>query len=221
MIIVPAPLETIIQTFEINIKRLHPFYPRFQIDIADGIFVPNKTIQIKDIAHLHSLAMPNTIFDFHLMVQDPIKYIEQIKNLHGITLGTLLIHKAVFPDYLLTTNHYPLFKFGLVLNPEDEVGTIEDTLITSLPAIQLMTVTPGFQGSPFDEKPLIKIEQLRKRGFLGEILIDGSVNEKTIPTILARHYKPDVLGVGSYLTKAPKEDLERRVGYLKRAIFHL
>jgi len=221
MIIVPAPLETIIQTFEINVKRLYQTYPRFQVDIADGIFVPNKTIQIDDIAHLHSLAAPDTIFDFHLMVQDPLLYIEQIKRLHGITHGIVLIHKSVFPSYQLLTTNYPSFKFGLVLNPEDTVDSVSDELIVSLPAIQIMTVTPGFQGSPFIEESLIKIEQLRKRGYKGEIMIDGSANEKTIPTILSRHYKPDVIGVGSYLTQSPKEDLERRIGFLKRAIFHL
>ena len=221
MIIVPALLETIIQTFEINVKRLVPFYSRFQVDITDGVFVPNKTIQITDIANLHSLAHPETIFDFHLMVNEPIKYIEEIKALHGITLGTILIHKSVFPSYPLIPNPYSLIKFGLVLSPEDTVESIESGLLMQLPAIQIMTVSPGFQGSPFVENTLIKIEQLRKAGFKGEILIDGAVNEKTIATVLARHYKPDVLGVGSYLTKSPKEDLERRVGYLKRAIFHL
>lgn len=221
MIITPAPLETIIQTFEMNVKRLHPFYSRFQVDIADGIFVPNTTIQVSDISHLHSLATPDTIFDFHLMVQDPLTHIEQIKNLHGITLGTILVHKSVFPGIELLNTRYPLLRFGLVLNPEDKVDDIEAGLMTSLPAIQVMTIIPGFQGKPFIEESLIKIEQLRKRGFGGEILIDGSVNEKTIPTILSRHYKPDVLGVGSYLTKSTKEDLERRIGFLKRAIYHL
>ncbi len=221
MIIVPALLETIIQTFEINVKRLLPFYSRFQVDIADGIFVPNKTVQISDIEHLHSLAHPETVFDFHLMVQDPIKYIEMIKKLHGLTHGVVLIHKSVFPDHSVLKNAYPQFQFGLVLNPEDEVGTVDTELIKNLPAIQIMTVSPGFQGSPFVEQSLTKIEQLRKGGYKGEILIDGAVNEKNLPRILSKLYKPDVLGVGSYLTLSAKEELERRVGYLKRSIFHL
>jgi len=221
MIIVPALLETTNQAFEENVKRLYLTYPRFQVDIADGIFVPNKTIQIDDISHLHSLATPDTIFDFHLMVQEPIKYIEEIKGLRGITHGIVLIHKSVFPSYQLLISNYPSFKFGLVLSPEDMVDSVSDEYISSLPAIQVMTVAPGFQGSPFKEELLIKIEQLRKRGYAGEIMIDGSANEKTIPAILSRHYKPDVIGVGSYLTQSPKDDLERRIGFLKRAVFHL
>ena len=218
MIVVPALLETKIQTFESEVKQLSYFYPRFQVDIADGIFVPNTTIQISDVPHLHSFAKPETIFDFHLMVQEPLKHVEMIKRVQGIMQGTVFIHKSVFPPYSLVTSHYPLLRFGLVLNPEDEVNAIDSELINTLPAIQIMTVVPGFQGRPFIEESLIKIEQLRKRGYKGEILIDGAVNEKTLPLILSKLYKPDVLGIGSYLTKSPEEELERRVGHLKRAI---
>ncbi len=221
MIVVPAPLETIIQTFEINVKRLVPFYPRFQVDIADGVFVPNKTIQISDIAHLHSLATPETVFDFHLMVQDPLNYVKEISELHGITHGIVYIHKSVFPPLQQLLSGYPQFKFGLVLNPGDLVETVDKSLIMGLPSVQVMTVTPGFQGGFFIQNTLTKIEQLRKLGYVGEIAIDGSVNEKTLPFILSKLYKPDVLGVGSYLTQSPKEDLERRVGMLKRSIYHL
>lgn len=221
MIIVPVLLETHSLIFEAGVKKLSRFYPRFQIDIADGVFVPNTTIQISDLSQLCTFAQPETVFDFHIMVQEPLKHVEMINNLHGITQGIVLIHKSVFPNYSLVMSRYPLLKFGLVLSPNDEVESINDELISTLPAIQLMTVSPGFQGSSFIEIMLNKIEQLRKRGYKGEILIDGSVNEKTLPTILARHYKPDVLVVGSYLVKAPQEELERRVGYLKRAIYHL
>ena len=221
MIVVPAPLEAHTLVFETELKLLSSFYPRFQIDIADGIFVPNTTIQISDLSHLCTLAKPETIFDFHLMVQDPIKHIDLLKNIRGIVLGIIFIHKTVFPPLQLLTTNYPHYFFGLVLSPEDEVNSIDSELINALLSIQIMTVSPGFQGSPFIEKSLIKIEQLRKRGYKGEILIDGAVSEKTLPIILSKLYKPDVLGVGSYLTKSPKDELERRVGYLKRAIYNL
>jgi len=221
MIVVPAPLETTVESFENTIRRLTPFYKRFQVDIADGTFVPNKTVQIADISHLSSLVQRGTIFDFHLMVQDPISHIEMIKELKGIALGTVLIHSSVFPSFKLLVSRYPLLRFGLVLSPDDLVKTIDSALIKQLPSLQVMTVQPGFQGSSFIEDMLTKIEQLRKGGFMGEILIDGSVNEKTIPSILSCPYKPDVLGIGSYLTKAPPADLPRRVEYLKQAIHHL
>ena len=64
MNIVPAPLETDVETLELHVRRLSHFYTRFKVDIADGIFVPNTTIQIADISHLHSLAKPALSTDF-------------------------------------------------------------------------------------------------------------------------------------------------------------
>ncbi len=215
MIITPALLEQEVKKQKEELLALSPFYSRFQIDIADNTLVPNTTTQIKELSQSAFFNLVSgTIFDFHLMVSDPIKHIESVKLLPKKRVGVILIHNSVFPDYSLLTNHYPLFKFGLVLNPEDEVIDIKQELLDKLPSLQIMTIVPGFQGSSFIEELLIKIEQLRMRGFKKEIAIDGSVNEKTIPIILAKKYRPDVLGVGSYLTKAAGQELRKRIAFL-------
>lgn len=219
MIVTPALLEQQVTIQKGELMSLSPFFSRFQIDIADNTLVPNTTTQVEELfqsAFFNEVA--DIKFDFHLMVSDPIKHIEFIKLLPKKRVGVVLIHKSVFPSYSLITSHYPLIKFGLVLNPEDEVAGIEEGLLTALPAIQVMTIKPGFQGSPFIPKMLNKIEQLRKRGYKGEILIDGSVNDKTMPTILALEYKPDVLGIGSFLTKAKPRQLKRRIAFLQSQI---
>jgi len=216
VIITPALLEQTSDLLKKELLALSPHYSRFQIDIADNTLVPNTTAQIAELidsAFFNVVA--DTIFDFHLMVSDPIKHIEMIKNLPKKRIGIVLIHKSVFPNYSLVTSHYPLIKFGLVLNPEDTVESIDEELLKALPSIQVMTIKPGFQGSPFIPELLNKIEQLRKRGFKREILIDGSVNDKTLPTILGKEYKPDVFGVGSFLTKAKPRQLKKRIEFLK------
>ena len=90
------------------------------------------------------------------------------------------------------------FPLGIVLDPEDKVSTT----IHSFPAVQIMTVVPGKQGQSFLPNNLDKITQLRKNGYTGQILIDGSVNAETLKLILQQKYRPDVLNVGSYLVKA-------------------
>lgn len=215
MIITPALLEQVVKKQRDELLSLSPYYSRFQIDIADNTLVPNTTTQIKELSQSAFFNLiSGTIFDFHLMVSDPIKHIEFVKLLPKKRVGVILIHNSVFPDYSLLTNHYPLFKFGLVLNPEDEVEDIKQELLEKLPSIQVMTIIPGFQGSSFIEELLTKIEQLRKRGFNKEILIDGSVNERTIPIILSKKEKPDVLGIGSFLTKTSSQELKKRVRFL-------
>lgn len=215
MNVVPALLEQDVEVQKKQLLSLSRHYSRFQIDIADNIFVPNKTTQVDELLNSSFFNIAGgVLFDFHLMVADPIKHIDAIKLLPKKRIGTILIHYSVFPQYSNLKRLYPTLRFGLVLNPEDEVNTIPEELITRLPSLQIMTIIPGFQGSSFIEKLLIKIEQARKRGYRGEILIDGSVNEKTIPIILSKEYKPDILGIGSFLTKASPKALRERVDYL-------
>jgi pentose-5-phosphate-3-epimerase len=88
--------------------------------------------------------------------------------------------------------------------------------INSIPAIQIMTVIPGFQGSPFQQKELNKIDWLRENGYRNTIFIDGGVNDKTIPIILSRKNRPDFAGIGSFLTKTP--NIKDHVEYLANVL---
>lgn len=215
MNVVPALLEQDVEVQKGQLLSLSRFYSRFQIDIADNTFVPNKTTQVDELNDSSFFNMTGgVIFDFHLMVSDPIKHINIIRNLPKKRVGSVLIHYSVFPPYEDLKRLYPAMKFGLVLNPEDKVSSIPEELLTKLPSLQVMTITPGFQGSSFIEELLIKIEQLRKRGYWGEILIDGSVNDRTLPIILSKEYKPDILGIGSFLTKASPKFMKERIQYL-------
>ncbi len=213
MIVVPAPLEIEKDVLIQDINRLVPFFSRFQIDIGDGEFVKNMTVQTTEFANSFSSLqrVEHVVFDFHLMVKDPLPHIEALQKLPKKNIGVVFVHMAVFPQENIGG-------FGLALSPEDKVESISDALISTLPAVQIMTVYPGFQGQPFLPEMLIKIEQLRKRGYKREILIDGGVNEKTLVHVLQQKYIPDVSCVGSFLTKAPTEELGQRVRYLKSTI---
>lgn len=215
MKVVPALLEQLVDLQKMQLLSLSKHYSRFQIDIADNTLVPNITTQIDELFHSSFFNLVSrVVFDFHLMVSDPKKHLELLKILPNKRVGIILIHHSVLPDFPLLKKDYPQFRFGLVLNPKDEVATLDAEVFHILPAIQIMTIKPGFQGSPFVEESLTKIEQLRKRGFKRDILIDGSVNDKTLPTILSLKYKPDILSVGSFLTKSPKNKCEKRIKYL-------
>ena len=52
MQICPSILEPDADSLVTTINRLSPFYKYFQIDIADGIYVPNKTVQIEEFIEL-------------------------------------------------------------------------------------------------------------------------------------------------------------------------
>lgn len=221
MKVIPAILTKTSKEFENQIKILSPFFPRYQIDIADDTLVPNKTIQIEDIYSIitrnSQLVTPRTSFDFHLMVTDyeaEIRKIEKLKNF--LKIGVIFVHVCLNPDYELITANHPDFSFGFALNPEDKVEAIRNAYdLNKIKNLQIMTIQPGFQGKALIPDLLEKIEQLRLSNYRSNIYIDGGVNEKTIPLIKNLKYRPNFLCIGSYLTHAGDE-LKTRIDFLNK-----
>ncbi len=213
---VPSILEKDINGLISQIKKLSPYFSRFQIDIADGIFVPNKTVQIEEIKD--SLIKDSLLFDFHLMVQDyktVIKKLEKLKKI--IKINLILIHFSAISDFVRQPadriSDLSSLPIGLALNPEDQVDDLSRRYnLKQIPAVQIMSVVPGVQGNPFIPDTLKKIEQLRLLGYRNKIFLDGAVNAETLPLINEQKFKPDVVCPGSFLTKA--KNLEENVKYL-------
>ncbi len=219
MQIIPTLLTTSQQEFVEQMNIFQQYYSRIQLDIADGILVPNKTIQIEEIISLFSqnetLFSKKVAFDFHLMVTNFKDELNKIKKLHemGMNVNIVLINAKLQPHIDQLLIDYP-FNIGLDISPDTSIEEVARLYnLNFIKTIQIMTVSPGFQGSPFLEEMLTKIEQLRIANYKLPIMIDGGVNNATIPLIQNKKYKPDFLCIGSYLTKAGPE-LEKRVNEL-------
>lgn len=217
MEIFPSVLENNINSFWQQLKNLSLYFAYFQIDIADGKFVPNKTIQVDDIIstikQCSNITIKNISCEFHLMVKDYLTEIEKLEELSQfIKIKNVLIHLKAFEEsnYQLPITNY---KYGFVLNPEDDIKSNWPT-IKNFPTIQIMSVNPGFQGSPFLPKTLKKIDELRNLGFKGTISLDDAINDKSLPIILKNKHRPDILFPGSYL----KENTEKRLRILQETI---
>lgn len=221
MEIIPAILTKTVDEFSSQISTLKKYYHRFQIDIADNKLVPNTTLQIEDLNKTfiaNKKEYENCIFDFHLMVYDYEKEIKKIvKLVNIIKVGIIFVHAGAKPNYEMLNTKYSQFSFGLVLNPDEDVETIKSKYdLNKVNNILIMTVNPGFQGAPFIPESLNKIEQLRAVNYGMNIFIDGGVSDKTIPLVLQKKELPNVLCIGSFLTKAP--DLEERTKYLQKIV---
>ena len=205
MRIIPTILEKNKKNFEYQLQRLKLYFNHFHVDIADQIFVNNKTINIKEMASsINKTNNYNLIFDFHLMVKDYEDNVKEISKISKIIkIKRVFIHMSVNPDIQKLKKIYPEFSFGIVLSPEDRVKTIEQKIdLKDIDSILIMTVYPGFQGSSFLQDMLIKVEQAKNTYVNKTILIDGGVNSKTLSDIVSKRYRPDILCVGSYLTKS-------------------
>lgn len=214
MLIYPSILEANINTFWSQIKKMVPIFPYLQIDIADGQFVRNKTIQIEEVLTTfpnYELLIANysPSCEFHLMVNDYLKEIKKLKELKNfIKIEKVLIHLKAFKktNYQLLSTKITNYSYGIVLNPEDDVKE-NWPMIKKFSTIQIMTVNPGFQGSPFLPENLKKINELRELGYQGIITLDGAINNKTLPIILKNKYLPDIVFPGSFLREEPQKNL--------------
>lgn len=217
-----VPTLLTLDKFELmdQLELFQPYYDRIQIDVADGILVPNVTTQIDELSELisqgHIEIDPKTTFDFHLMVKNFKAELVKIQGLieQNIKINTVLVNASLQPKIGDLAREYNI-SIGLDISPSTEIDDIASHYnLSKITHIQIMTVEPGFQGSPFLPEMLNKITQLRDHHYSGEILIDGGVNSITIATIQSCKNPPDVICIGSYLTKAG-DDLGSRVDFLK------
>jgi pentose-5-phosphate-3-epimerase len=202
-----------------QLRRLSSYYKYFQLDFSDGIFVEEKTADLRDVLDALSSIKEHWInelvMDFHFMVKDYKAEIEKLKVVKNtFKINNIFIHLSAIDDFSDPLN-YDDFNVGVVLNPENSVESLSKKInLDKMPFIQIMSVIPGAQGRPFIPETLNKIDQLRSYNYRNKIYLDGAVNDKTLTIIAARKNPPDVVCPGSFLTKCPDDELKNRYDYL-------
>ena len=150
------------------------------VDIMDGNFVQNKTDNFINI-----LDNTNKPLDIHLMVDNPLPYIIEYKNLKPefITIHSEINHNL--KDLINLIHSYGI-KVGLSIKPKTSIEKIKDYLV-DIDNILIMSVEPGLGGQKFMDSILYKIEILNKlreeKKYNYVISIDGGINDKTINKI--------------------------------------
>lgn len=124
------------------------------VDVMDGMFVPNISIGVpvtKD-ARKHT----KKIFDVHLMIQEPIRYIKAFKEA-GADLLTIHVEACEDVQKTIDAIKEEGLKVGLALNPETPVEDIAP-YISAVDMVLVMTVHPGFGGQSYIDECTEKIE---------------------------------------------------------------
>ncbi len=169
------------------------------LDVMDGMFVPNLTFGapvIKSIRNRTKLP-----FDSHLMIDDPIRYIDDFVKAGS---DIITVHTEAKGDIMGAVDRIrdAGVKAGISLNPGTPVTDIEKYL-NKVDLVLVMTVQPGFGGQSFREEGIPKIEWLRKyekeNGLKYDISVDGGINRETGKRCVDAG--ANVLVAGSYLFK--------------------
>lgn len=150
------------------------------VDVMDGIFVPNNT---HDYGSLESvLKDTKKPLDVHLMVDNPIKYIIDYKNLKP---EFITIHSEINQNIedLIDLIHSYKIKAGISIKPKTSIESIEH-LLNKVDNILIMSVEPGKGGQKFMDNIIYKIDILNKlrkdKKYNYLISIDGGINNETI-----------------------------------------
>ena len=145
------------------------------LDIMDGMFVPNITFGAPVIKKIRPYS--ESIFDVHIMVQDPGRYLEDFAAA-GADVISIHAEASTHLDRDLNRIHELGCKAGVVLNPATSLSVL-DWVLDLVDMVVLMTVNPGFGNQKFIPYSVEKVKALKKmlteRGSNALIQLDGGV----------------------------------------------
>ena len=169
----------------------------YHIDIMDGHFVPNLSLNFDMIRSLK--AATKTPMDVHLMVDNPGSYIPIIDQIRPENVAfhiETLNHPIRFINELKSRN----IRVGAAISPSTSLSTL-DYIFKDLDYCLVMTVEPGYAGQKFIPEMLSKIARLNEmRNSLNNRLlieVDGNINEMTGKQCLESGADILVLGTAS------------------------
>ena len=205
-IIVPAVIAKSQEELEGILEKISGNANLVQLDIMDGEFVPNLSLDFN-----FRLTQEKHSYEAHLMVNDPDEWIESF----GKKVDTIIAHfesPGTSPDTIHLIKKMGK-KAALALNPDTEIEKMTE-YFDYLDQVLIMTVNPGFYGSPFLPKVMGKITKLRTMKPDLDIEVDGGITPETIEIV--DKAGANLFVSGSYLVKS--DDMENRINILYRMI---
>ncbi len=174
------------------------------IDVMDGIFVPSISFGMPIIKSIRPVT--KKIFDVHLMIEEPIRYVEEFASL-GADIITIHVEACENPANTLKRIKELGVRAGITLNPATPLSAISE-LMPLADMVLIMSVNPGFGGQKFIESSLDKLrETAHMRDELGltfDIEVDGGVNFENIGEISAAG--ANIIVAGSTVFKGNASD---------------
>ncbi len=145
------------------------------IDVMDGNFVPSISFGMPVIASIRKNS--KLIFDVHLMLTEPIRYLEEFKAA-GADIITVHAEACTHLHRTVARIKELGLKAGVSLNPATPLGILE-YILGDLDMVLIMTVNPGFGGQEMIPGMLEKVRELRKLadrlGLKLDIEVDGGI----------------------------------------------
>lgn len=179
------------------------------VDMCDGKYVEAKNFTISELLKL--LRTATKPLDIHLMVNEPIKYIDDLAMLN---VSTITIHLDACKNPSSTIDYIKSIglKVGIAVNPDESIDILNPYL-KDIDEVLFMSVVPGKGGQAFMPEILPKIDELNviKNNYHFITAVDGGINGETIAYLKDKNI--DLVISGSYITGS--EDFDESIKTLK------
>ena len=239
--IIPAIIAKDFDDLKKKIELVEPYTSAVQLDVMDGIFVPNKTWPFDSsrkagfaqgkpsVTDLNAIKT-NLFLEAHLMVEKPQEAAPDwldspVKRIifHWEALEKIHAHEMI-PYKTSSKPGFPVLDFaqeahsrnvqlGVALNPDTPIGIL-DAFINDIDLVLLMSVKPGYAGQKFIEKVIPKITALRQRYRDVKIEVDGGINLGNAKQVAQAG--ADILVVGSAVFES--NNIEKAFAEIKDSI---
>jgi len=152
-------------------------------DVMDGEFVKNLAMAPYNIKPI--IETKEFITDIHLACHNPERYIDLFTGMKPDYI-TFHVEATDNVDFLIDKIKNVDIGVGIAISPSTRLERIIP-YIYRVDLILVMTVEPGFAGQSFEWSVLEKLKELNRVVLDYEnrplIVVDGSINKKTIPSI--------------------------------------
>lgn len=154
------------------------------IDVMDGSFVPSISFGMPVIQSIRKNT--NMIFDVHLMIEEPIRYIDDFVAA-GADIITIHAEACKHLHRSVMAVKEKGIKVGVSLNPATPVSVLKH-VIHELDMVLIMSVNPGFGGQKFLPFTLDKIKEvkalMKDMGCNAEIEVDGGITLDNVKEVM-------------------------------------
>ncbi len=204
--VIPSILVPSKTIFTKQILAIENSVDMVQIDIADGKFVPDVTwAEPDDVEQILKVDC-----ELHLMAFDPIVIASLWKPV--LHVKKILFHYEAVKDVKFTIEQLHNLRdwdVGIVLNSTTPIEVIQE-YSKDIRGLMLMGIIPGKQGQKYIPETTDRLKKAKKLYPNLFLEIDGGINEKTLPEIIATGV--DAICPGSMVfgnEKSPAENIEK------------